>query len=238
MNGRRAITITELVIATGLLTLLLGGLFALYSGGQSASGTAFWMQKTATALRNTARHLSQKVQQSSYPSTLVYPSKIIENTSEDFRLRVNENGTLLATACLAVASKNEVATKLIWFVEALPERRGFDPEVPAQLTYHIYSLSRAGKILYHRFQETIAFTSPPDYMKGVPLPDIPPPTAALQEAQELIEDVELVRVGIQEAVATGTPVFLEIHCKYPRGYTRRGDTITVVPNVAAVKAKP
>ncbi len=238
MTGRRGITLTELIVATGLLTLLLGGLFALYSSGQSASGTAFWMQKTATALRNATRHLSQKAQQSSYPSTLVYPSRIIENTSEDFRLRVNENGTLLATACLAVANKTEVATKLIWFVEALPERRGFDPEVPAQLTYHVYSLSRAGKILYHRFQETIAFTTPPDYMKGVPLPDIPPPTAALQESLELIEDVEMVRVGIQEAVATGTPVILEINCKYPRGHTRRGDTITVIPNVAAVKAKP
>lgn len=238
MKFCRAFTLTELVVASGILTLFLAGLFALYSSGQSASGTAFWMQKTATALRNATRHLSQKAQQSSYPSTIIYPSKIIENTSQDFQLRVNETGTLLATACAAVSNKSDVATKVIWFVEALPERRGFDPEVPAQLIYHIYSLSRDGKLLYHRFQETISFTNPPDYIKGVPLPDIPPPTAALQESLELVEDVESVRVNIQESVATGTPVSLEITCKYPHGQTRRSDTITVVPNVAAVKAKP
>lgn len=244
MTGRRAFTMTEVVVAAGLMALFLAGLFALYSGGQTASGTAFWMQKTATALRNVARHLSNKVQQSSYPTTLVYPAKIVENSSPDFCLRVNAAGLLSATDSVAVADKTQVGTKFLWFTEALPERRGFDPEVTASLTYHVYSLTRAGKVMYHRFQEGIPFTNAggpppaPEFIQNVPRPTIPPPFAELQESAELVEDVEFVRVGIQDTTATGTPVLVEIGCKYPRGHTRRANTTTIVPNVAAVTAAP
>lgn len=237
-TNRAGVTLTEILIAAGILSLFMAGLFTLYSGGQTASATAFWLQKTATGLRDTTRHVSDRVQKTSYPSTLVYPAKIIENTSADFSLRVNQGGRINAADCLAVTGKTTVATKILWFTESFPERLGFETELTASLTYHIYSLSKGGQLLYHRFQETLAHTSPPDYIRAVARPTIPPAGATQVESQELVTDVEFVNVGIQSATATGTPVSLEIGCLNPRGRTRRADQLTVIPNVAAVTAAP
>jgi len=239
MTARRAFTLTEVIVATGILSLFLAGMFSLFSSGQSASSAAFWLQKTATALRNTTRHVSDRVQKSSYPSTLVYPGKIAENTRPDFCLHVNQAGSLKAVDCLAVESKTSMATKILWFTESLPEKRGFESEVSAFLTYHVYSLSKGGQFLYHRFQETIPLSDPSSgYISGLSRPAIPPPSATLVESKELVTDVDHVDVGIQSATATGTPVTVEIGCLYPRGKTTRLDRLTVVPNVAAVVATP
>jgi hypothetical protein len=140
---------------------------------------------------------------------------------------------LTPAICRATTQKTEVGTQFLRFTESYPEKQGFQETTPASLTYHIYSLTKAGLLMYHRFEETVTST-PDDYMKGVPRPAVPPPFATLVESAELVSDVEAVQIGLQDNAATATPLLVEISCLYPRGQTRRSEAAAVVPNVGVV----
>jgi Tfp pilus assembly protein PilV len=232
---QRGFTLTEIMIAFGMFSLFLIGLFSLYRSAQTASSTAFWLQNIATGLRNATRHISSKVQKSSYPSTLVYPSNIIENSRPDFRLHYSSRGRLTPSICRTTTQKTDVGTQFLRFTESYPEKQGFQETTPASLTYHIYSLTKAGLMMYHRFEETITST-PPDYMNGsgISRPTVPPPFATLVESVELVSDVEAIQIGLQDNAATATPLLVEISCLNPRGQTRRSESSAVVPNVGVV----
>ena len=232
----RGFTLTEVLIASAVMSLFMAGLFALFRSGQNASGQAFWIQKVSGSLRNTTRHISQTVQKSSYPSTFVFPGDIKENTGNDFRLHYSWRGTLFATQSASVGAPGPMGTQFLRFVESFPEKQGFDVNRSASLTYHIYSLSSQGKLYYHRFEEVVGASTPPAYneLSGLTRPTIPPGGAIGMQAQELIQDVESVTVAAGNAVATAPSILVEVTCRYPRGETRRSEQAVVVPNVQAL----
>lgn len=232
-----AFTLPEILIAAGILSMFIAGLFTLYTRGQLSGNTAYWLQKTIGQLRNATKHFAQNIQKSSYPTTIVYPAKIIENTSNNFNLRINSQGLIKSENCISQNNITKIATKIVWFVESKPEKIGFEPQTQAELIYHVYSLSKEGKLLYHKFTEKLAFTSPPNYIKDITISDIPPNSANLVEYSVLAEDVEQIKVeGISNDSSLGKAVSLEITCKYPKGHTRRIENITVVPNVEISKS--
>jgi hypothetical protein len=239
---RSGFTLTEIVVATGTLMLFLAGVFTLFRGGQSAGSQAFWLQKTITGLRNTSRHITQHVQRATFPSTIVFPGRIIENTNDDYWLHVSSRGTLFATQSIAVAGRTAPGRQFLRFVESVPERRGFGSsadDTPGQLKFHIYSLTRDGRLLYHRFDETLPLTNPgANYMLGIFRPQVPPLGLSPTVSQELLTDVESVRFALHDETASTTPVVIDLTCAYPRGHTRRNERIVAVPNVTSLFHDP
>ncbi len=232
----RGFTLVEVLIASAVFSLFMAGLFLLFRSGQNASAQAFWIQRISGSLRNTTRHISQTVQKSSYPSTIVFPGNILENTGNDFRLHFTSRGTLFATQSISVPAPGPLGTQFLRFVESFPEKQGFNVNNAASLTYHIYSLSSQGKIYYHRYDENPGQSLPPAYnqLSTIARPTIPPAGATLRQAQELIDNVESVAVSVPTTTATAPSVLVDITCRYPRGDTRRSEQAVVVPNVQAM----
>lgn len=229
-----AFTLIEIVIASGVLTLFLGGLFSLYSGGQRLGSQSFWTQQTVNKLRNACRQMSDNIKKSSYPSTIIFPGNVIENTSNDFRLKFNGQGTILSADAVAVAGAANPGRYIMQFVECTPERQRFEADTPGVIKYHIYSLSREGKLLYHLFAENAIVTAAPDYIKALTRATFPPAGAVLERNTIIAEDVESITITPQQENAV-SPITISITCRYPKGETRRVEEATAVPNVANFK---
>lgn len=220
------------MVAFGVFGFFLMGITLLFRSGQTAGNQSFWLQKTGAAQRVVLHHMNVNLQKSSYPSTIVFPQKIIENSRNDFKVHVSSRENVLATACADVQGTSRPASQFLRLTEAFPERQKFEQENPASLTYHIYSLTKSGKILYHRYMESVS-TLAPLYVESLRRTRVPPDEAAMLEGQELMDDVESVRV---QAVAEGDSpsVIVEITCANPRSHTRRTERLTGVPNVDVV----
>lgn len=232
--SRAAFTLVEVLIGAAALTLFMGGLFSLYSGGQKLGSQSFWTQQTVNRLRNACRHISDNVKKSSYPSTIIYPGQVIENTTNDFRLKYNSKETMCATEAASVDGAANPGTYLFQFAESTPERQQFDADTPGTIRYHIYSLSREGKLLYHLYAENAVVTVTPDYVKALNRATFPPAAAVLERNMIIAEDVEFVSVKAQQENVV-SPLTISIACRYPRGETRRIEESTAVPNVANLK---
>jgi|GEM_PF-824227 len=233
-------TITEISVVCIVLSLFMTGLFSLYRSGQNAGSQAFWIQNTVSQLRNASRHISQTIQKSSYPATIVFPQKILENTRNDFMLHYTPKGTLSASQAKKYERKSTPGTLFLRAVECMPEKRGFQSDTQAVFNYHIYSLTKEGRLLYHRFEESIPFTSPDAYIQDVGKSQIPPKPLAPVESLELVSDVDSVGVKIQgnsrsDGVATAPPVIVDITCVMPNAHTKRSERIIGVPNVDAME---
>lgn len=227
-------TLIEVVIASAVLTLFLGGLFSLYSGGQRLGSQSFWTQQTINRLRNACRHISDNIKKSTYPSTIIFPGNVIENTSNDFRLKFNGQETVFATDTVAVAGAANPGRYLFQFAECTPERQRFEADTPGVIRYHVYSLSMEGKLLYHLYSETNVVTVSPDYVRSLNRPTFPPAAAVLERNSIIAEDVESVTIRPQQENQV-SPITISITCRYPRGETRRIEEATAVPNVANLK---
>lgn len=231
---KKGITLIEVLIGAGVLSLFMAGLFTLYSGGQRLGSQSFWTQQTVNRLRNACRHISENIKKSSYPSTIIYPGTSVENTSDDFKLKYNSKGIIFATETADVAGAANPGTYLFQFAESAPERQQFETDTAGRIKYHIYSLSSSGKLLHHLFVENAVVTVAPEYAKSLSKPTFPPDGAALENSSVIAENVESVSVRpqIENAVS---PITVSITCRYPKGETRRVEETTAVPNVANLK---
>lgn len=237
IQHRSGFTLTEIIVAGAVLLLFFVAVFGLVSSGQKAGGQAFWLQKTTAGLRNTARHITQGLQRSSRPSTIVFPGEIIEPLDSDhsFKVHYSPRGTLFATQSLDIADTTSPGTHFLRFTEATPEKQGFAANTPGEAKYHIYSLTRRGQLLYHRYDETFPATTSPLYIRSLTRATIPPATTvAAAIAQCLLEDVESIEISCPPGTASTSPVILNIMCKDPRGHTRRKEQIVGVPNAPAI----
>lgn len=228
-----AFTLVEILIGAAALSLFMAGLFSLYSGGQKLGSQSFWTQQTVNKLRNACRHISDNVKKSSYPSTFIYPGKVIENTGNDFRLKFTAKEVTCATETVAVAGNNP-GTYIFQFAECTPERQQFETDTPATIRYHIYSLSNDGRLRYHLFTENAVVTVAPDFVKSLAKPTFPPGAAPLEKSAIIAEDVESIAIKPQQENVV-SPITVSITCRYPRGDTRRVEEATAVPNVANFK---
>lgn len=224
-------TLVEILIASSVLSLFLIGLFSLYSGGQKIGGQTLWVQRTINSLRFASRHIVQNVKKSSYPSTIIYPGKVIENKKDDFKLRYRDTPVTYATQTVSVTAPKTLGTYILAFTESIPEKQQSDSNASAIINYHIYSLCKEGKLCYAEFSETGINTTGPDYIKALSRPTIPPAGASRIKFSTLVNDVESVKIFSNKPNAV-SPITFSITCRYPRGNTRRTEKAVAVPNVA------
>lgn len=230
IRKRKAFTLIEILIGAGVLSLFLAGAFSLFFGGQRMGSNAFWTQQVINRLRNACRHVSDNVKKSSYPSTIIYPGQVFENTGNDFRLQYNSKSLIYATETADIAGIAAPGTYLFQFPECIPEKRMFDSDTNGTIRYHIYSLCKKGKLLYHMYEETNISTMPSDYAKALSKPTFPPAGAARIRVQVIADDVESVSINPQVENEI-SPITISITCKYPKGETRRTEQATIVPNI-------
>ena len=233
MRGGNGYTLVEIIVAFGVFTLFLASAFLLFRGGQNIGNQSYWLQKTAMQLRNTVHHFSLTMQKSSVPTTLLFPGKIVENSRNEFKVHVSSREIVPAAEAKEETSRETPGTQFLRVTESLPERKNFETNNPASLTYHIYSLTKTGKILYHRYMESM-FTVEPLFIEGVKRTRIPPVEAILAEARVLVEDVESVKIQLQKPGSRNTPVTIEITCANPKGKTRRSEMYSGIPNVEVI----
>lgn len=231
---KKAFTLVEILIAAGVLSLFLAGAFGVFSGGQKMGSNAFWTQQVVNRLRNACRHISENVKKSSYPSTIIYPGQVFENTGNDFKLQYNSKSLIFATETADIAGTGAPGTYLIQFPECIPEKRMFDADTPGTIRYHIYSLCKKGKLLYHMYEENNINTMSPNYAKDLSKPTYPPAGAIRIKAAVIADDVESVSLYPQQDNEV-SPMTISITCKYARGETRRTEQSTVVPNIQNLK---
>ncbi|MBI3037896.1 prepilin-type N-terminal cleavage/methylation domain-containing protein [bacterium] len=224
-------TLIEVMIAFGVLSLFSMGVFALYRSGQNASSQTFWLQKEMAELRNTTRHIAAAAQKSSYPSTICFPGEIIDNEDDQFKFHYSSRGTLTSALSASVSGKSSPGTHFLRFAESLPEKQGFQTDDrQAILTFHIYSLTKDSRVLYHKYRQTIPTTSTPNYIKGVSIPTVP--SGTMVESLELAGDIESVTITAQQPADSGLPkISIEFNALYPRGQTRRTERVMAIPNV-------
>ncbi len=228
-----------MIVACGVLGLFLTGLFSLWRTGQNTSNQGFWLQKTINELRNTSKHLSMTLQKSSYPSTIVFPGNIVEQVHDDFKIHFTQGGTLFATQAIDLSGKERPGTYFLTFVESVPEKQGFNPAEQGRVNFNVYSLTKSGVLLYHRFRAEVPFTVPPDYIKKISFSRLfKDGSAPMAEAIELATDVEWVRIELLPSHENKIPIAVDISCAYPRGKTRRLERIVATPNVGVIEGIP
>ncbi|MBF0503032.1 MAG: hypothetical protein HQM09_23070 [Candidatus Riflebacteria bacterium] len=233
-----AFTFIEMVIACSVLTLFLCAAFLLLRGGEKHGGQALWLQKTLGSMRTIVRHMSEHARRASPPSTIVFAKNIVENTSDDFRSRVSGRERLAATESASVGYDECPATRLLLFIEATPERFGGPNPCTASISYNVYSLSREGRLLYHRFEESVPQTAPPEYIGTLRHPVIPPPEARLVESHSFMENVESVETMVSSQSSGVHTIAITITCVQPGSITRRTEKVSLVPNSAVIVVSP
>jgi type II secretory pathway pseudopilin PulG len=229
---KRAYTLLEIVISSALFSMFLAAILLVFRSGHQAGNQSMWLQKTAQEQRNAIQQINSVVRRSSYPSTIVFPGKILENTRNEFKVHLSGRGTLCATESAQPAGDgiDKPGTLFLRVTESNSEKVNFAETSPASLTYHIYSLTNTGKILYHRYSESVISGSP-TYIKSIARTQIPPEEAALTSHSQLVSDVESVHIEPRGSSSSEPAFQLTITCKNPKGNTRRSESTICTPNV-------
>lgn len=222
----RGFTLVEMLIAFGVLTLFMAGVFLLFRQGQSAGAQTFWIQKVTAQMRDACKFITLTTARSSYPSAITFPGNIASSAGSNFRMHYSARGvggTLSAANAQPVTGVGAPGTLFLRFVESRPARFGFGPtETPGSIICHLFSLTRDGRVLYHVTNET-TFTA-------ANLPTLGLPAAPTWHAsRELVSDV--ASIGIVPPGTASGALSLTIHCAWPRGHTTRDETCVVVGNV-------
>ena len=231
--GKNGYTLVEIIVASGVFSLFLAGALLVFRSGHQAGNQSFWLQKTAQELRNMIQHVSGVVQRSSYPATIVFPGQVHENHRNEFKVHLSQRLLICATEAVPLENPAVPATQFLRVTESQPEKVHFEENSPAVLTYHIYSLTNTGKILYHRYSESVISGSP-SYIKSISRTRIPPEEAVPTSSSQLVSDVESVRIEARDLMSPSPSFQLTITCKNPKGNTRRSEQTTGVPNVGVV----
>ncbi len=228
-RAQAGFSLVEVMLACGIFGLFSIGLFALFRSGQMAGNQSYWLQRNASQMQTSFRKLTALFQKSSFPSTIVFPGKIIENTKNEFKVHISQRKTIVPADAKDVQGAKEPGTHFLRVTTSLPEKKKFESDNPALINYHIYSLTKSGKILYHRYSESVS-TTEPLYIEGLKRTRIPSEDAALVESAELIDDVQELRVNVNDQ-SSGQSVTLEVICANPKGHTKRSEMFNGIPNV-------
>ena len=77
LKDTKAFTLVEILVVTVVLSLFLGGVYAIFGGSQRIAGKSSWLQYTIDRLRFTQAAIFKAVKTSSYPSTIL-PSNLYD----------------------------------------------------------------------------------------------------------------------------------------------------------------
>lgn len=216
---KNGFTLMEVIISCGILALFMTGVISLYTHGGKVGNTTMWLQNTINQLKLATRQINTSIQKSSYPSVIKYPSDIIKSEADNFKVNYVENEILTSN----VTTGEKIFLKT---TESIPASMGgINGNIVASISYHIYSLTSDGEIIYYRYEDTIKPTEiTTTYSKAVP-------SGSLKYKTKLVKDVESVSCKKLEDTRNNSPLEITINCHMPRANTKRSETTIGVPNV-------
>ena len=227
MKKNKGFTLTEVIIACGILSMFIGAVLTLYSNGSKMSNSTMWLQNTTNRLRNATRLISESIRKGSYPTIINYPKSITQSKSNCFKVQFKE-GKLLA-------KDSDKGKNFLVVAECKPVRIGVEVQGSKKVTengeikYHIYSLSSKGELTYSRYLES-NLTSVTDSMTRT----IPSGTANREYTSVLVTDVDSVECNPKISGRKDSPLEIIINCKMPRQITTRSETAVGTPNVEII----
>ena len=227
MKKNKGFTLTEVLIACGILSMFIGAVLTLYSNGSKMSNSTMWLQNTTNRLRNATRLISESIRKGSYPTIINYPKGITQSKSDCFKVQYKA-GKILAKD--TANGKNFLVV-----AECKPVRVGVEVKGSSKITdkgeikYHIYSLSSKGELTYSRYLEK-NITSVTDSMTR----SIPSGKSNREYTSVLVTDVESIECNPKIDKRDDSPLEIIINCKMPRQITTRSETAVGTPNVEII----
>jgi prepilin-type N-terminal cleavage/methylation domain-containing protein len=227
----KGFTIIEIIIAAGILSLFMTGLFSLYRGGSNLSNATLWTQHTINQLKLACRELNNSIKKSTYPTSITFPGSIAENTSNDFALHYF-SGTICATQTTGIAGSGFNGAKILSLTESTPAKIGFaaTENTDAVIVYHVFALDSDNRLNYSRWREQVAG----DQITALTRPATPPGSATGVYQTVLARDVEFITCEPVSPANPRSPLSIRINCRIPRGNTTRSEQAVGTPNVSLV----
>ena len=234
---KKGFTLTEVIIACGVLTLFMAGVLSLYSSGSKMGNSTMWLQSITNQLKSTARQINTSIRKSSYPSLLTFPQKITENKSECFKLQYYD-GKLEANDCPELTSNQNFGKIFLITTESTPAKTGYSSSEnqDAEMIYHIFSLAKNGDLTYSKYKDTESKDSFTDSFSKT----IPGKATGIYKTTLVrnVESIECKRKDDNRKSDTEPqPIEIIINCLMPRSSTRRTETAVGTPNVEIVALK-
>ena len=220
---KKGFTLTEVLIACGILSMFIGGIIALYSSGSKMSNSAMWLQNVNNQLRTAARQINTSINRSSYPSAVVFPKDVIESQEECFHIKFYK-GKL-------EASKSSNGKNFLVATEAKPAKSGSginskENDHDGELLYHVFSLNSKGELFYTSFTDTYKASGFTDkFTKAVP-------SGTQKHKTRLVWDVDSIDCKSSDDKREMSPIEITINCVMPKNKaTKRSETAVGTPNV-------
>jgi prepilin-type N-terminal cleavage/methylation domain-containing protein len=229
IDNKRGFTLTEIIIAAGILGVFITGLISLFSGGSSASNKNIWLASISNQLKLTSRQVSNSIKASSYPSCLRYPNSIVENKADIYGTHFF-NGLLMAED--ADSGGDYQGSIFLSLTEAKPAKLGYTDSKPmAELFYHVFALSNTGILTYSKYSEEIDGAS----VSTMTTSSIPSNASKSNPGMRSVlardvESVECFTVGSSDK----SPISVRVTCKMPRSNTSRTEVGIGSPNVKII----
>ncbi|MGM0598872.1 MAG: PulJ/GspJ family protein [Candidatus Rifleibacteriota bacterium] len=238
-RNKNGFTLVEILIAAGVLSLFLVGLFSFYRMGSRMFMTGSWKLNKQKEMERFITNLKERIEQASNavqvePGAGAPDDQMVESAS-DF-VTVENDTTVL---------RPEDDTRLILFSICKPDMTAFgnDPAQPGQgpglILHHCLMARPAAKKLYtlyfHANTDRVAhsgidyFNSPVDYFPDMmeftaPEFNAPPSVFSLGNAPYTIKLTEVFAASFTVEIASGTDAMddtekiigVDITCQHPR----------------------
>lgn len=232
MNTKHGFTLTEVLIATGILGMFIAGVMGLYTSGSKMGNQNLWLQSSINQLKNTARQINSSIRRSSYPSSMKFPHEIIECKSDCFKLHYYKK-QLCATESLSVGSSS-YGSKFLVITESSPAKAGYsvNENHDATLTYHVFSLAKNGDLTYARYEDSVSADNITDTLTLM----VPSGNGVYKTT--LAKDVESVlcaKVDSDNNTDSQQAIKVTITSRMPHANTSRTETTVGNPNVDLVE---
>ena len=218
MKMKKGFTLTEVIIACGVLSLFVGAVMTLYSNGSKISNSTMWLQNTTNRLRNATRLITETIRRASYPTKINYPQEIVQSDKDCFKVQYYD-GILTSANCSSGRNFLVVA-------ECKPVKKGVEvgkKDEDGEIKFHVFSLAKNGDLTYASYAETIT-----DVNTGLSKP-IP----SGKKGSVIVTDVESIKCAKKgDSKKKIAPIEITINCAMPRHtLTKRSETAVGAPTV-------
>jgi hypothetical protein len=148
---KRAFTLVEVLIASGVLVLFMIGVYQLYTGGAKNASRGQWINTSVNELRNATTILQREMDSATYPTTLfsdrIYdPCSNSSNTvASKYYLKIKKDGQEISVPS---TGEETVMTWVVCSPEKPPNSAGKIVEHELVLAYHDTQLGQVlGKLV-------------------------------------------------------------------------------------------
>jgi prepilin-type N-terminal cleavage/methylation domain-containing protein len=237
---QKAFTLVEILVVSVVLSLFLGGVYAIFSGGQRVAAKTSWLQYTIDRLRFTQKAIFKSIKTSSYPSSIL-PSNIYDAGKTETNPGANASnyfvrigpGVGKKSAKDIIKSNNGV---FLVTARSEPEVRDFQDlseNQKGKITWSIFSLRTSPKdsdlgIIYMEERIDEYTTVPPNYADAL---NRNYKSAKSRVTFKLAEDIEWIDFQATPGYNPGEITITLSASYYRERNLTRQSVIKVVPNV-------